>query len=60
MRSDVVPVQTILEQTGVKSQTVTGGLQRLKVEGLFFFRLGSLTVTFQAWAAEVHDPCILA
>lgn len=31
----------------------------MKGRGTFLFKIGSLTVTFQAWVAEVHDPCIL-
>lgn len=49
---------TVLEQTEVKLQTVTGKTAAMKGRGTLF-RLGSLTVTFQAWVAEVCDPCIL-
>lgn len=59
LRPDVVQVGISLGQTGVKFQTVTRETALMKGRGTFLFRLGSLTVTFQAWVAEVRDTCIL-
>lgn len=59
VRPDVVPAGTVIERTSVKLQTVTGETASMRGRGTFVFTLGNLAVTFQAWVAEVRDPCIL-
>lgn len=59
VRPDVVPAGTVLEETSVKLQTVTGQTASMKGRATFVFTLGGLAVTSTAWVAEVRDPCIL-
>lgn len=56
VRPDVATVGIVLEQTGVKLQTMTRETASMKGRGTFLSRVGNLTVTFQAWVAEVCDP----
>lgn len=59
VRPDVVPAGTVLEQTTVRLQTVTGQTAAMKGRGTFVFTVGGVTVTFTAWVADVRDLCIL-
>lgn len=59
VRPDVVPEGTSLEPTSVKLRTVTGQTAAIRGRGTFVFAVGGTVVTFQAWVADVKDPCVL-